>query len=461
MLCATTDAVVHAGAAVKLSASFAELRAVNCGGTLTAIALALSAQRGAPLIHISTNGIFPLASEDGAAATSSSSSSSGARDAPWAETCDTDPLVEALDSADGYGLSKWAAERAVVAAHREHGLPAVIVRLGNLGPSSVSDGTGNALDFQSMLIRGVCRTGVAPVHLGAVIEMTPVDYAAQAAVHVLGQPAHSAAGRIFHVVAHAPAAWEDVLSRIEAASTPVRRVSWSVFSDTVRAAAAAPRASIAELSLAALVDALPGGASYLARQPVLECAAFDAAVRAAGFRARADLRPIAVERFVRAHPRANARGAVDDETADRVARSARSGPLAGKVAVVTGASSGIGRGISIALAEAGCDVVLAARNIDRLEETCALLRERAPLARALVVHTDVTQLASVRRLVSRAEAEVGHIDILVNNAGVCVCVCVCVCVYACVRVRVAEERWRGCLIARRRIIVPCVRAAKQ
>lgn len=66
-----------------------------------------------------------------------------------------------------------------------------------------------------MLISGVCRTGVAPVHRGAFIEMTPVDYAAQATVGLLGQPAHSAAGRVFHLVAHAPALWEDVLSRIE------------------------------------------------------------------------------------------------------------------------------------------------------------------------------------------------------------------------------------------------------
>jgi hypothetical protein len=196
-------------------------------------------------------------------------------------------------------------------------------------------------------------------------------------------------------------------------------VSWGAFVEFVRAAAATPRASKAELSLAALVDALPGGASYLARQPLLQCTAFDAAASAAGFRTRAELVPLAVQRYVDAHPRSSALSVMGGEIASRVvARAARRGPLAGKVAVVTGASSGIGRGISVALAEAGCDVVLAARNVERLEETRALLSERAPLARALAVQTDVTQLASVRDLVARTEAEIGEIDILVNNAGV-------------------------------------------
>ena len=196
----------------------------------------------------------------------------------------------------------------------------------------------------------------------------------------------------------------------------MRRVSWGAFVEFVRAAAATPRASKAELSLAALVDALPGGASYLARQPLLQCTAFDAAASAAGFRTRAELVPLAVQRYVDAHPRSSALSVMGGEIASRVV--ARRGPLAGKVAVVTGASSGIGRGISVALAEAGCDVVLAARNVERLEETRALLSERAPLARALAVQTDVTQLASVRDLVARTEAEIGEIDILVNNAGV-------------------------------------------
>ena len=87
-----------------------------------------------------------------------------------------------------------------------------------------------------------------------------------------------------------------------------------------------------------------------------------------------------------------------------------------RVAVVTGASSGLGVAFARALAEAGADVVLAARRVDRLEETRALLEETG--RRALVVATDVAVPEQCRALVDAALAELGRVDVLVNNAGV-------------------------------------------
>jgi NAD(P)-dependent dehydrogenase (short-subunit alcohol dehydrogenase family) len=90
--------------------------------------------------------------------------------------------------------------------------------------------------------------------------------------------------------------------------------------------------------------------------------------------------------------------------------------LSNEVAVVTGASSGIGEATAMELARHGAKVVLAARRIDRLHEH--ELAIRAAGGEALSIATDVTDSGQVRHLVKEAESNFGRIDILVNNAGV-------------------------------------------
>jgi 7-alpha-hydroxysteroid dehydrogenase len=86
-----------------------------------------------------------------------------------------------------------------------------------------------------------------------------------------------------------------------------------------------------------------------------------------------------------------------------------------KVAIVTGAGQGIGRGIAIGLAEAGADLVLAARTRSDLEEVQGDIRTMG--RKALVVPTDVMDTAALETLVTTTVEEFGRIDILVNNAG--------------------------------------------
>ena len=90
--------------------------------------------------------------------------------------------------------------------------------------------------------------------------------------------------------------------------------------------------------------------------------------------------------------------------------------LEGKIALVTGASSGLGVAFARSLAEAGADVVLAARRADRLEETQAMVESLG--RRALSVQTDVSDPEACTAAVENAMAAFGAVDVLVNNAGI-------------------------------------------
>jgi hypothetical protein len=90
--------------------------------------------------------------------------------------------------------------------------------------------------------------------------------------------------------------------------------------------------------------------------------------------------------------------------------------LSGRVALVTGASSGLGTQFAKTLASAGAAVVLAGRNMERLKTLRAEIEGDG--GDAHVVALDVTDLASIKAAVAHAETEMGTIDILVNNSGV-------------------------------------------
>ena len=89
--------------------------------------------------------------------------------------------------------------------------------------------------------------------------------------------------------------------------------------------------------------------------------------------------------------------------------------LEGRVAIVTGAGRGIGRAISLSLAEAGADVVAAARTRDEIDVTAALVEKGG--RQAFAIAADVSRSDDVDRMVQRTLDRFGRVDILVNNAG--------------------------------------------
>ena len=91
-------------------------------------------------------------------------------------------------------------------------------------------------------------------------------------------------------------------------------------------------------------------------------------------------------------------------------------PLAGTVALVTGASSGIGAATAVALADSGATVALAARRRERLDAVAASIQDQGGTALSLEV--DITDLEQAGTAVQRTVGELGRLDTLVNNAGI-------------------------------------------
>ena len=89
--------------------------------------------------------------------------------------------------------------------------------------------------------------------------------------------------------------------------------------------------------------------------------------------------------------------------------------LKGRVAVISGASSGLGKQMTYAFAEAGADLVILARRVEKLEEIKSELEKKG--TKVLAIKCDVTSTADIRNAAKKAETEYGKVDILVNCAG--------------------------------------------
>ena len=90
--------------------------------------------------------------------------------------------------------------------------------------------------------------------------------------------------------------------------------------------------------------------------------------------------------------------------------------LSGKVAIITGASKGIGKGIAIRYAQEGASVVLASRSMDLLSAIAEQIRKAG--GKALALEVDVSRYESLQAMVNKSVEHFGRLDIMVNNAGI-------------------------------------------
>jgi NAD(P)-dependent dehydrogenase (short-subunit alcohol dehydrogenase family) len=91
--------------------------------------------------------------------------------------------------------------------------------------------------------------------------------------------------------------------------------------------------------------------------------------------------------------------------------------MTGKVAIVTGGATGIGRGIAEGLADVGANIVIASRRLEKCEEACEEISKRTGV-KTLPLRCDITKKHEIQALVEDVLNEFGHMDILVNNSGI-------------------------------------------
>jgi thioester reductase-like protein len=387
------EVIIHAAATVNLVYPYAALRTANVGGTREILRLASIS--GATLHHISTNGVL-VPSVEG-----------------WSE----DAMVEIDDVPekllDGYGQTKWVAEMLVCEASRR-GMPVKIYRPGTISGHS-STGSTNTYDLLNALIVESLQLGCAPSIEQWFAEMTPVDFVTDAIITLAD---HTESKQlIYHLGDSNPVSARGLFDSLNELGYNTTRVPW----DDWVCLWNEKRGNGKIRDEPFTVDILRGGmptVEGLQSVTVLKDDATRAALALYGLY-RPEIDSALLETYTRhffARGWLNNPPRPTNTNGTGVVTRGKRGRLSGKVAVITGASSGIGAAVAVGLAKEGASVVLAARRLDALESVKR--KVSAYGGKVLVVKTDITNKQQVENLVSTASAELGPVDILVSCAGV-------------------------------------------
>jgi NADP-dependent 3-hydroxy acid dehydrogenase YdfG len=309
---------------------------------------------------------------------------------------------------DGYGQTKWVAEQLVLEAGRR-GLPVKIHRAGTISGHSTT-GASNAWDLLSAIIVESIRLGYAPDVDGWRAEMTPVDFVSKSIIHLASQTASQQT--VFHLGDPDPITIRSVFDQLEQLGYPTKPLGW----DEWVALWNEKRGTVKGGDGAFTVDILRSGmptVDFLKGIVVLNNSK-TRPFRIAVERPKVDTALLSTYTrhwFARGWlPRAPRKGVAMS------AKPANRSPLYGRVAVITGASSGIGAAVASALVKQGCHVALGARRLEALE---AVQRNfGAAEGKSIIRATDVTDKKQVEELVRAATEELGPVDILVSCAGV-------------------------------------------
>ncbi|KAI5918109.1 non-ribosomal peptide synthetase [Camillea tinctor] len=392
-LASRVQVIIHSAATVNLVYPYAAMQGANVFGTREILRLACLG--GATVHHISTNGVLPNSVEG------------------WTEDTmvDVDDVPEKL--LDGYGQTKWVAERLILEASRR-GLPARIYRPGTISGHSTS-GSTNTYDMLNALIVESLQLGYAPDIEGWYAEMTPVDFVSKA-ILALADLADAGEQRVFHLGDPKPVPTKDVFGHLASLGYPTRPLAWDEWVALWNEKRGANTTSADIFTADILRRGMPTR-DFLTWVTVLKDPATAPLLARAGLQ-----RPCIDAHLLRTYARHFcARGWLPRSPSSSISALSPAkprGPLSGRVAVITGASSGIGAAVAVALATQGAHVALAARRTDALASLKKRIEARAPGARVLARKTDVTVPADVQALVRAAEDQLGPVDALVACAGV-------------------------------------------
>ncbi|RYP10175.1 hypothetical protein DL764_000796 [Monosporascus ibericus] len=390
-LASRIQVIIHAAATVNLVYPYASMQGANVFGTREILRLAC--QAGATVHHISTNGVLPTSIEG------------------WPEDAmlSVEEVPEKL--IDGYGQTKWVAEQLILEAEKR-GLPARIYRPGTISGHSTS-GSTNTYDLFNALIVESLLLGYAPDIEGWYAEMTPVDFVSKAITALANRVV--ADQLIFHLGDPKPVTTKEVFNYLAELGYPTQPISWDEWVGLWNEKRGSNKGGDGSFTVEILSRGMPT-VDFLKWVTVLKDPATQPLLSHSGLeRPRIDssllqiyIRHFCARGWLPKPPRRN-------QSANS-AKVMATGPLAGRVAVVTGASSGIGAAVASALAKEGAHVALAARRTEALESLKSKLAGNA--AKVIVHKTDVTDRSQVESLMRTAEEKLGPVDILVSCAGV-------------------------------------------
>ncbi|KAH8899743.1 enterobactin synthetase component F [Thozetella sp. PMI_491] len=390
-LASRVQVIVHGAATVNLVYPYAALRDANVGGTCEILRLA--SQAGATVHHVSTNGVLPPSLKG------------------WPEDANT--LVEDVPEKllDGYSETKWVAEQLVLEAGRR-GLPVRIYRPGTISGHS-SSGSTNTYDLLTAVIVESVHIGHYPEIDGWHAEMTPVDFVSNAILTLANHTGEEGHSNVFHIGDPAPVSARDLFASLEGlgyATKPLPWDEWMALWSKERGSSRRGGESFTAEILRGSTPTMDLFQSII----VLDTAKTSPILKLYGL----ERPPIDAKLWATYTRHFFARGWLPrppqrmSPTNDTV-----KGPLAGRTAVIIGASSGIGAAIAVAVSQAGANVALGARRLNALES----LKDRiiGGGGKAITHATDVTDRSQVESIVRAAGESFGApADILVVCAGV-------------------------------------------
>lgn len=375
------DFIIHAAAAVNMVYPYQALRGANVQGTQNVLLFACTGKIK-PLHYISTDAVFPHGLSN------------------CSEDADLTKYASQLE--DGYSQSKWVAEQLVLRA-RTQGLPVVIYRLGNLSADR-EHVQWNPLDFTLLMIKGMTATLSAP-DIDWQVEMTPVDFVSEIIVKMTQEMSISM-GKIFHIINPQPISAKWLFEWMSVHGYPLDVIPFQDWCRRIEVACK-NESSNGLSSLLRLLEMWLKEPSFLGSLSTYTMTNFEAVMK--HFKVTYPL--LNSELLTTYFSALVAQGVLP--TPKKKIRGPRS--LGGKVAIVTGASSGIGEAVARALAENGAKVVLAARRKERLDKIRDEIAEMGDVA--VSVATDVVNRQEVLDLVAHTKKTLGPVDIIVNCAG--------------------------------------------